>query len=93
MVPLNGEMEVTCWLVGAWALWLEARCFLLLMQQHAPNTIATMRITPPPAAPPATAPTFMVSLWLGTALGAIGVGVDGKDRVGERTDGVYDLWK
>ena len=93
MVSLNGEMGVTCWLVGAWAPWLEARRFLLLMQQHAPSTIATMRTTPPPAAPPATAPTLMVSLWLGTALGAIGVGVDGKDRVGERTDGVYNLWK
>jgi hypothetical protein len=62
-----------------------ARRFLLLMQQHATNTIEAMRTTPPPAAPPATAPTFMVFLWLATALVAVGVDVDGKDRVAERT--------
>jgi hypothetical protein len=86
MVPFDGEMEVFCWLVGAWAwaLWSMARRFLLLMQQHATNTIEAMRTTPPPTAPPATAPTLMVSLWLAIALVAVAVAVDGRDRVGER---------
>jgi hypothetical protein len=58
------------------------------MQQHAANTIEAMRTTPPAAAPPATAPTLMVLLWLGTALVASCVAVDGKDRVGVRVTAV-----
>jgi hypothetical protein len=93
MVPFDGEMEVVCWLGGAWAPGPVAFRFLLRTQQHATNTIKAMRTTPPPAAPPATAPTLMVFLWLGTALVAVAVAVDGKDRVGERLVAVYFLWK
>lgn len=88
MVPLNGEMEVICWLVGVGARWPKACRFLLLMQQYATATIKAMRTTPPAVAPPATAPTLVVTLWLGTALVFVGVAVDGKDRVGERTTAV-----
>lgn len=50
-----------------------------------------MRTAPPAAAPPATAPTLMELLWLGEALSTAAVALDGKDRVAERTDAVYDL--
>jgi hypothetical protein len=71
------------------------------MQNQATSTIEAMRTTPPPAAPPATAPTLMVFLGLSIALvavgvaveGKVGVAVDGKDRVGVRSVTMKDLSK